>query len=172
LRILLVTGARAELREVLQPERRLQTGAAMGGDLVDHVLDPGDVVRLVDQQRHPWPLSFRQRHLPLHLAMQHPEHEHQHRLDVVVADPSLGTVDDQDVARLDDLPHGDVRRVVEEPPDRRDLQKGRDLVARRVHPHRGLRGGQLQLVGQLDLQEVRAEVEVGNVGARLRGTVA
>ena len=52
--LLLMLGGGAELGEVLQPERRLEAGGAVGGDLVDDVLAAGDVVRLVDEQRHPW----------------------------------------------------------------------------------------------------------------------
>ena len=51
--LLLVLRGGAELREVLQAERGLEAGGAVGGDLVDDVLAAGDVVRLVDQQRHP-----------------------------------------------------------------------------------------------------------------------
>jgi hypothetical protein len=51
--LLLVLGARPELREVLHSERRLEPGGAVGRDLVDDALRAEEVVRLVDQQRHP-----------------------------------------------------------------------------------------------------------------------
>ena len=135
-----VAGSGAELREVLDAARHFQAGAAVGGDLVDEVLGVGDVVGFVDDHRHPGSLVLGEGDLALHLAVQHAQHEQEHGFDVVVADLSLGAVDDQDVAGLDDLADGDVGGVVQEPADRRGLQEGGDLVARRVHPHGRLRG--------------------------------
>ena len=88
----------------------------MGGDLVDDVLAAGDVVRLVDEQRHPRTLVLGEMHLALQLRVEHPQDEQHARLAVLGADRAHVRVDDQDVARLDDLPQWDVGRVVEEPP--------------------------------------------------------
>jgi hypothetical protein len=41
--------AHAALGEVLQAERRLETGGAVSGDLVDDVLAAGDIVGFVDE---------------------------------------------------------------------------------------------------------------------------
>ena len=66
-------GAGAELGEVLQPERGLQAGGAVGGDLVDDVLGAGDVVGLVDDQGDARALRLRAVDLALELGVQHPQ---------------------------------------------------------------------------------------------------
>ena len=76
----------------------------MGGDLVDDVLAAGDVVRLVDEQRHAGALGFGQVDLALELGVQHPQDEQHAGLAVLGADRAHVRVDDQDVPGLDDLP--------------------------------------------------------------------
>ena len=160
-------GGGAELREVLEPEGGLEAGGAVGGDLVDDVLAAGDVVGLVDEQRHAWALGLGQVDLALQLGVQHPEDEQHAGLAVLGADRAHVGVDDQDVAGLDDLPQGDVGGVVEEAPERRDAGQAGDLVARRVQAFGDAAGGHAQVVGQLGAVELGGLVEVGLVGARL-----
>ena len=78
----------------------------MGGDLVDDVLAAGDVMRLVDEQRHPRPLGLGQVDLALQLRVQHPQDEQHAGLAVLGPDRAHVGVDDQDVPGLDDLPEG------------------------------------------------------------------
>ena len=159
--------AGAELREVLQAERGLEAGGAVGGDLVDDVLAAGDVVRLVDEQRHARAFGLGEVDLALQLRVQHPQDEQHARLAVLGPDRAHVGVDDQDVARLDDLPQRDVGGVVEEAAQRRDAGEAGDLVARRVEPFGDAAGGHAEVVGQLGAEELGGLVEVGLVGARL-----
>ena len=121
----------------------------MGGDLVDDVLAAGDVVRLVDEQRHARPVGLGQVDLALELGVEHAQDEQHARLAVLGADRAHVGVDDQDVARLDDLAQRHVGGVVEEPPQRRDAGEPGDLVARRVESFGDAAGGHAQVVGEL-----------------------
>ena len=67
---------------------------------------------LVDQQRHPRPIGLGQVDLALQLGVQHAQDEQQAGLAVLGADRAQVGVDDQDVARLDDLPQRNLGRVV------------------------------------------------------------
>ena len=145
--LLLVLGARAELCEVLQAECRLEPGAAVGGDLVDDVLDAGDVVGFVDEQRHAGALALGEVDLALHLGVEHPQQEDHACLAVLLTQHGHVRVDDQDVPRLDDLAQRDVGRVVEEPPQRWLLEQEADLVARRVEPLGGCAARPVEFVG-------------------------
>ena len=147
--LLLVLGARAELREVLQAKAGLQACTAVGGDLVDDVLGAGDVVRLVDEQRDARPVGLGEVDLALHLAVQRAQEEVHARLAVVLADRAHVRVDDQHVARLEDLPQRDVGGVVEEASQRRHAGQPGDLVARRVQALGDGASGHAQVVGQL-----------------------
>ena len=165
--LLLVRGARAELCEVLQAECRLEPGAAVGGDLVDDVLDAGDVVGFVDEQRHAGALALGEVDLALHLGVEHPQQEDHACLAVLLTQHGHVRVDDEDVPRLDDLAQRDVGRVVEEPPQRWLLEQEADLVARRVEPLGGRAARPVEFVGQLVAVERGGLVEVGLVRARL-----
>ena len=121
----------------------------MGGDLVDDVLAAGDVVGFVDDQRHPRPLAFGEADLALQLGVEHPQDEQHAGLAVLGADRGHVRVDDQDVARLDDLAQRDVGGVVEEPSQRWDAGEAGDLVAGRVQSLGDAAGRHPQVVGQL-----------------------
>ena len=155
------------MREVLQAERGFEAGGAVGGDLVDDVLAAGDVVRLVDDQRHPRPLAFGEADLALELGVEHAQDEEHAGLAVLGADRGHVRVDDQDVAGLDDLPQRNVGGVVEEASEGWDAGEAGDLVAGRVEAFGDAAGRHSQVVGQLGAEELGGLVEVGLVGARL-----
>ena len=132
----------------------------------------GDVVRLVDEQRHPRAVGLGQVDLALELGVQHSQDEQHARLAVLGPDRAHVGVDDQDVPGLDDLPQRHVGRVVEEPSQRRHAGEPGDLVARRVEPLGDAAGGHPQVVGQLGAEELGGLVEVGLVRARLGDRVS
>jgi len=113
------------------------------------VLRARDVVRLVDGERHPRSISLGKADLALELGVEHPQDEVHARAAVLGPDLTHVRVDNQDVARLDDLPQRNVGRVVKEPPQRRHACQPGDLVARRVEPLRDGAAGHLQIVGEL-----------------------
>ncbi len=102
----------------------LEAGAAVGGELVDHVLGAHHVVRLVDQQRHAGTVGLGEVDLALHLGVQEPEQEVHAGLAVLLADRAHVRVDEQDVAGVDDLPQRDVGGVAEPTAQRRDAAAG------------------------------------------------
>ena len=137
------------MREVLKAECGFEAGGAVGGDLVDDVLAAGDVVGFVDDQRHPRPVAFGEADLALELGVEHAQDEQHAGFAVLGPDRGHVRVDDQDVARLDDLAQRDVGGVVEEPSEWGDAGEAGDLVARRVESFGDAAGGHPQVVGQL-----------------------
>ena len=170
--LLLVFGAGSELGEVLQAERDFQAGAAVGGDLVDDVLGAGDVVRLVDEQRDARPVGLGQVDLALHLGVQHAQHEVHARLAVVLPDRAHVGVDDQHVARLDDVAERDVGGVVEEAPQRRHAGQPATLLRGASRRWATALPAMRRSSGSSDAEERGGLVEVGLVGARLGDGVA
>jgi len=155
------------LREVLQAERGFEAGGAVGGDLVDDVLAAGDVVRFVDDQRHPRPVAFGEVDLALQLGVEHAQDEEHAGLAVLGADRGHVRVHDQNVSRLDDLAQRDVGGMVEEPSEWGDAGEAGDLVAGRVQSLGDAAGRHPQVVGQLGAEELGGLIEVGLVCARL-----